>query len=66
MESGKQETWLALRAQAGDREAFDRINRGGDGRGRRHGQIAARLRARPDAQTVDAQSITEDVRQTEA
>ena len=23
MESGKQETWLALRAQAGDREAFD-------------------------------------------
>src|SRR5215475_4055375 len=27
MESGKQETWLALRAQAGDREAFDRIFR---------------------------------------
>jgi len=27
MESGKQETWLALRAQAGDREAFDRLFR---------------------------------------
>ncbi|HZF40411.1 MAG TPA: sigma-70 family RNA polymerase sigma factor [Blastocatellia bacterium] len=27
MESAKQETWLALRAQAGDREAFDRIFR---------------------------------------
>ena len=27
MESGKQETWLALRAQAGDREAFDCIFR---------------------------------------
>lgn len=25
MESGTQETWLALRAQAGDREAFDRL-----------------------------------------
>ena len=27
MESAKQETWLALRAQAGDREAFDRLFR---------------------------------------
>jgi hypothetical protein len=27
MESGKQETWLALRAQAGDREAFDHLFR---------------------------------------
>jgi len=27
MESGKQETWLALRAQAGDREAFDGLFR---------------------------------------
>jgi RNA polymerase sigma-70 factor (ECF subfamily) len=27
MESGKQETWLALRAQAGDREAFDQLFR---------------------------------------
>jgi len=27
MESGKHETWLALRAQAGDREAFDRLFR---------------------------------------
>ena len=27
MDSGKQETWLALRAQAGDREAFDRLFR---------------------------------------
>jgi RNA polymerase sigma-70 factor (ECF subfamily) len=27
MEGGKQETWLALRAQAGDREAFDRLFR---------------------------------------
>jgi RNA polymerase sigma-70 factor, ECF subfamily len=27
MESGKQETWLALRAQAGDREAFDLLFR---------------------------------------
>ena len=27
MESGKQETWLALRAQTGDREAFDRLFR---------------------------------------
>jgi RNA polymerase sigma-70 factor (ECF subfamily) len=27
MESAKQETWLALRAQAGDREAFDQLFR---------------------------------------
>jgi RNA polymerase sigma-70 factor (ECF subfamily) len=27
MESAKQETWLALHAQAGDREAFDRLFR---------------------------------------
>jgi RNA polymerase sigma-70 factor (ECF subfamily) len=27
MESGKHKTWLALRAQAGDREAFDRLFR---------------------------------------
>jgi RNA polymerase sigma-70 factor, ECF subfamily len=27
MESGKQETWLVLRAQAGDREAFDQLFR---------------------------------------
>ena len=27
MESAKQKTWLALRAQAGDREAFDRLFR---------------------------------------
>ena len=27
MESGKQETWLALRAQSGDREAFDQLFR---------------------------------------